>query len=37
MKYGEKENLCYTDTDSFITYIKIEEITRTFRKMLKQN
>ena len=25
-KYGEKAKLCYMDTDSFIVYIKIDEI-----------
>ena len=24
-KYGDRVKLCYTDTDSFITYIKTEE------------
>ena len=26
-KYGEKAKLCYMDTDSFIVYIKIENIS----------
>ena len=25
-KYGEKVKLCYMDTDSFIAYIKIDDI-----------
>ena len=25
-KYDEKENLCYMDTDSFIKYIKVDDI-----------
>ena len=25
-KYGEKANTCFMDTDSFIVYIKTEEI-----------
>ena len=25
-KYGEKTKLCYMDTDSFIVYIKTEDI-----------
>ena len=25
-KYGEKANMCFMDTDSFIVYIKTEEI-----------
>ena len=24
-KYGDRANLCYTDTDSFVTYIKTED------------
>ena len=26
-KYGDRAKLCYTDTDSFITYIKTEDIS----------
>ena len=26
LKYGEKANLCYMDTDSFIVYIKTDDI-----------
>ena len=34
-KYGEKANLCYGDTGSFIVYIKVDNITMTLQKMLK--
>ena len=38
LKYGEKEKLCYMDTDGFIVYIKTEEIyTEISRKTLKQD
>ena len=31
-KYGEKVKLCYMDTDSFIVYIKSEDIYYSIRK-----
>ena len=38
LKYGEKEKLCYMDTDGFIVYIKAEDIyTEISRKTLKQD
>ena len=35
-KYRYKAKLRYIDTDTFITYIKTEEIYVTLQKMLKQ-
>ena len=29
-KYGEKVKLCYMDTDSFIVYIKTDDICKNF-------
>ena len=34
-KYGEKANLCYADTDSFILYIKEMMFLKILQKMLK--
>ena len=34
-KYGEKAKLCYMDTDSFIVYIKADNIGKKLQKMLK--
>ena len=34
-KYGDKAKLCYTDTDSFIVYIKTEDFLKIFLMMLK--
>ena len=35
-KYGDKAKLCYTDTDSFIIYIKTEDFfLKVFIMMLK--
>ena len=34
-KYGDKAKLCYTDTDSFIIYIKTEDFLKVFLMMLK--
>ena len=34
-KYGNKAKLCYTDTDSFIIYIKTEDFLKVFLMMLK--
>ena len=36
-KYGEKEKLCYMDTDSFIAYMKQMIFIKTLQKMLKQS
>ena len=30
LKYGEKVKLCYMDTDSFIVYIKTDDICKNF-------
>ena len=32
-KYGDKAKLCYTDTDSFIIYIKTEDFLKIFLMM----
>ena len=34
-KYGENVKLCYMDIDSFIVYIKAEDIYKDIAKMLK--
>ena len=34
-KYGDKAKLCYTDTDSFIIYIKTEDFWKIFLTMLR--
>ena len=34
-KYGEKAKLCYMDTDSFIVYIKIEDIYKDIAEDVK--
>ena len=34
-EYGEKAKFCYMDTDSFIVYIKTDDIYKTLQKMLK--
>ena len=34
-KYGEKSKLCYMDTDSYIVYIKTDDIYKEWQKMLK--
>ena len=34
-KYGEKSKLCYVDTDSFIVYIKADDIYIDIAKDLK--
>ena len=31
-KYGEKEELCYMDTDNFIAYIKTDDIYKDIAK-----
>ena len=35
-KYGDRAKLCYTDTDSFIIYIKTEDFLKIFPMMLKE-
>ena len=34
-KYGKKAKLCYMDTDSFIAFIKTDDIYKILHKMLK--
>ena len=34
-KYGDRAKLCYTDTDSFIIYIKAEDFLKMFPMMLR--
>ena len=34
-KYSEKQNLCFMDTDSFIVYIKKEDIYKDIAKYVK--
>ena len=34
-KYGEKAKLCYMDTDSFIVYIKTDDISKVLQNVLK--
>ena len=34
--YEEKANLCYTDTDSFIVYLKTDNIYKTLQNMLQK-
>ena len=34
-KYGDRAKLCYTDTDSFIIYIKTEYFLKIFLMMLR--
>ena len=37
LKYNEKAKLCYRDTDSFIVYVKTEEIfLKTLQRILKK-
>ena len=36
-KYGDRVKLCYTDTDSFIIYLKTEDVFKIFLIMLKNN
>ena len=37
LKYRNKSKLCYTDTDSFIIYIKTEDFLEIFSMMLKDD
>ena len=34
-KYGDRANFCYTDTDSFVIYIKTEDFLKIFPMMLR--
>ena len=34
-KYGDRAKLCYTDTDSFVIYIKTEDFLKIFLMMLR--
>ena len=34
-KYGDRAKLCYTDTDSFVIYIKTEDFLKIFPMMLR--
>ena len=34
-KYGDRTKLCYTDTGSFIIYIKTDDFLKIFPMMLK--
>ena len=36
-KFCEKANLCYVDTDSFIVYVKTDDIYKDMQEMLKQD
>ena len=36
-KYGDRAKLCYTDTDSFIIYIKTEDFLKIFLMMLRND
>ena len=36
-KYGENAKLCYMDTDSFIVFVKADDIYSIWQKMLKQD
>ena len=34
-KYGDRAKLCYTDTDSYIIYIKTKDFLKIFLMMLR--
>ena len=34
-KYGDRAKLCYTDTDSFVIYIKSKDFLKIFLMMLR--
>ena len=36
-KYGNREKLCYTDTDSFVVYFKTEDFLKIFPMMLRDD